>query len=104
MVEGYTDVLAMHQAGIRETVAIMGTALTEDQVAELAKVAKRVVLALDADRAGQEAMLRAARLARTGTSSWRPWRCRRAPIPPICSPRAGRRPFHERLSGACERR
>jgi DNA primase len=63
VVEGYTDVLAMHQAGIRETVAIMGTALTEDQVVELAKVAKRVILALDADRAGQEAMLRAARLA-----------------------------------------
>jgi DNA primase len=64
VVEGYTDVLAMHQAGIRETVAIMGTALTEDQVVELAKVAKRVILALDADRAGQEAMLRAARLAK----------------------------------------
>ena len=42
----------------------MGTALTEDQVVELAKVAKRVILALDADRAGQEAMLRAARLAK----------------------------------------
>ena len=63
MVEGYTDVLALHQAGIQETVAIMGTALTEEQVAELAKVAKRVILALDADRSGQEAMLRAARLA-----------------------------------------
>jgi DNA primase len=63
VVEGYTDVLAMHQAGIPETVAIMGTALTEDQVFELAKVAKRVILALDADRAGQEAMLRAARVA-----------------------------------------
>jgi DNA primase len=64
VVEGYTDVLAMHQAGIRETVAIMGTALTEEQVGELAKMAKRVILALDADRAGQEAMLRAARLAK----------------------------------------
>jgi DNA primase len=64
VVEGYTDVLAMHQAGIKETVAIMGTALTEDQVVELSKVAKRVILALDADRAGQEAMLRAARLAK----------------------------------------
>ena len=64
LVEGYTDVLAMHQAGIRETVAIMGTALTEEQVIELAKMAKRVILALDADRAGQEAMLRAARLAK----------------------------------------
>jgi DNA primase len=59
--EGYTDVLALHQAGIRETVAIMGTALTAEQMAELSKAANLIVLALDADRSGQEAMLRAAR-------------------------------------------
>jgi DNA primase len=63
VVEGYTDVLALHQAGIRESVAIMGTALTQEQLAELARSARRVVLALDADRSGQEAMLRAARAA-----------------------------------------
>jgi DNA primase len=62
-VEGYTDVLALHQAGIRESVAIMGTALTQEQLAELARSAPLVVLALDADRSGQEAMLRAARAA-----------------------------------------
>jgi DNA primase len=59
--EGYTDVLALHQAGIRESVAIMGTALTAEQMAELGKAAGLVILALDADRSGQEAMLRAAR-------------------------------------------
>lgn len=63
VVEGYTDVLALHQAGIRESVAIMGTALTAEQMAELGRAATVVVLALDADRSGQEAMLRAARLA-----------------------------------------
>jgi DNA primase len=68
VVEGYTDVLALHQAGIREAVAIMGTAMTQEQLAELAKVgdANRrgtIFLALDADRAGRDAMLRAARLA-----------------------------------------
>src|SRR3954454_15143689 len=68
VVEGYTDVLALHQAGIRETVAIMGTAMTQEQLAELAKVGDSnrrgtVFLALDADRAGREAMLRAARRA-----------------------------------------
>jgi DNA primase len=63
VVEGYTDVLAMHQAGIRETVAIMGTALTQEQLAELGRAADQVVLALDADSSGQEAMLRAARAA-----------------------------------------
>ncbi len=64
VVEGYTDVLALHQAGIENCVAIMGTALTPRQVAELARVAKRVTFALDADRAGQQAMLRALELAR----------------------------------------
>jgi DNA primase len=63
VVEGYTDVLALHQAGIRDSVAIMGTALTADQMKLLAATASHVVLALDADRSGQEAMLRAARTA-----------------------------------------
>jgi DNA primase len=61
--EGYTDVIAMHQAGLRNTVGLMGTALTEDQVGELARLAPTVQLALDADSAGQQAMLRAARVA-----------------------------------------
>ena len=43
VVEGYTDVLAMHQAGSGEAGTIMGTALTEEQVGELAKMAKRVI-------------------------------------------------------------
>ena len=61
--EGYTDVIALHQAGLRNTVGLMGTSLTVDQVAELARLAPVVVLALDADSAGQEAMLRAAQVA-----------------------------------------
>jgi DNA primase len=61
VVEGYTDVLALHQAGIRDSVAIMGTALTSPQMKLLSQTAKDVVLALDADRSGQEAMVRVAR-------------------------------------------
>jgi len=61
--EGYTDVIAMHQAGIRNVVGLMGTALTGEQVGELARMAQTVLLALDADSAGQEAMLKAFRLA-----------------------------------------
>src|SRR5918992_742907 len=64
VVEGYTDVLALHQAGIRESVAIMGTALTQEQLAEVGRAAPLVVLALDADRSGQDAMLRVARATR----------------------------------------
>jgi DNA primase len=63
VVEGYTDVLALHQAGIEEAVGVMGTAITEDQVGMLSQLTKEVVLAMDADRAGQEAMLRAQRKA-----------------------------------------
>ena len=66
LAEGYTDVLALHQAGLRNAVGIMGTSLTEEQVTELERVvgASGVLeLCLDSDRAGQEAMLRASRLA-----------------------------------------
>jgi DNA primase len=67
VVEGYTDVLAMHQAGLRNSVGLMGTALTEEQVGELARLVGAadgtVALALDADASGREAMVRAAALA-----------------------------------------
>ena len=59
VVEGYTDVIACHQAGMRDAVAIMGTAITPEQVKLLSAYAEEAVLALDADRAGREAMLRA---------------------------------------------
>jgi len=61
--EGYTDVIALHQAGLANAICIMGTSMTEDQVGQLVRLAPRAVLALDADNAGQEAMLRAARVA-----------------------------------------
>ncbi len=61
--EGYTDVIALHQAGLRNAMGLMGTALTDEQVRELARTAKTALLALDADAAGQEAMLRAFGLA-----------------------------------------
>jgi DNA primase len=67
VVEGYTDVLALHQAGLTNAVGLMGTALTEEQVGELARLVGgadgRVVLALDADASGQDAMVRGAQVA-----------------------------------------
>jgi DNA primase len=66
LAEGYTDVLALRQAGFEETVALMGTAATEHQIAELARRVGAdgiVYLALDADSSGQEAMLRATKIA-----------------------------------------
>ena len=66
VVEGYTDVLALHQAGIENAVGLMGTAMTPEQVGEVARLVGPdgvVHLALDADASGQEAMLRAAGVA-----------------------------------------
>ena len=63
IVEGYTDVLALHQAGFSNTVGVMGTSLTEEQLGALARVVGVIEMCLDADRAGQDAMLRAARVA-----------------------------------------
>jgi len=58
IVEGYTDVITAHQRGFRNVVASMGTALTENQVRELKRLTKRLVLALDADKAGDAATRR----------------------------------------------
>jgi DNA primase len=63
VVEGYTDVLALHQAGMEGAVGVMGTAITPEQVATLSGTVDEVVLAMDADEAGEEAMLRAQRVA-----------------------------------------
>ncbi|MFP3907804.1 MAG: toprim domain-containing protein, partial [Acidimicrobiales bacterium] len=53
--EGYTDVIAFAEAGVPRAVATCGTALTESHVQVLRKFARRVVLAFDADAAGQAA-------------------------------------------------
>ena len=53
IVEGYTDVIALHQAGVPETVAQMGTALTEQQVDTIARLAPKALLCQDPDSAGQ---------------------------------------------------
>jgi DNA primase len=58
VVEGYLDVITAHQHGFDNVIATMGTAVTEKQISTLKKLTKNVVLALDADEAGEEAMLR----------------------------------------------
>jgi DNA primase len=65
VVEGYIDALAMHQAGIANTVALMGTAVSEHQIAALKRLAPTAVLMLDGDEAGAQATLRAGALAAT---------------------------------------
>lgn len=62
LAEGYTDVIALHQAGVTNAVGLMGTALTPEQAGKLKQLAPTVALCLDADAAGWEAMARAAEL------------------------------------------
>ena len=57
--EGYMDVIALHQAGICNSVAPLGTALTNEQAKLLRRWAERAVLVFDTDRAGQEAAVKA---------------------------------------------
>ncbi|MBW8059190.1 MAG: DNA primase [Solirubrobacterales bacterium] len=103
VVEGYTDVLALHQAGVEEAVGVMGTAITEEQVAALSGMVEEVVLALDADSAGQEAMLRAQRVA-----AGRKMRIRVAAMPAgedpaeMIAEEGGAERFRELVEGAVE--
>jgi DNA primase len=64
IVEGYLDVIALHQAGFTNTVSPMGTALTEHQLRLLKRLTQRFILALDPDAAGDKATLRGLQLAR----------------------------------------
>jgi DNA primase len=64
IVEGYLDVIALHQAGFQNAVSPMGTALTEEQLRLLKRFSRRIVLALDPDAAGQKAVLRGLEAAR----------------------------------------
>ena len=64
VVEGNLDVIAAHQAGFENVVSSQGTALTEHQMRLLKKYARRIILALDADAAGDAATLRGLSVAR----------------------------------------
>ncbi|MEA4811274.1 MAG: DNA primase [Anaerolineaceae bacterium] len=64
IVEGYMDVIGLHQAGFDNAVSGMGTALTEDQFKLIKKFTRNIVLALDPDAAGEKATLKGLETAR----------------------------------------
>lgn len=64
LVEGYMDVIALHQAGFRNTIATLGTALTSEQAKIISRYAKEAVICYDSDEAGQKAASRAIDLLR----------------------------------------
>ncbi len=77
--EGYMDVIALHRAGFEDAVAPLGTALTEDQLRELWRLAPEPVLCLDGDAAGRKA---AARVAERALPLLKPgFSLRLAPLP-----------------------
>jgi DNA primase len=73
LVEGYMDVLGSHQAGVRNVVAGMGTALTEQQLHQIKRYSSNVTLALDPDAAGVHATIRGLDTARAALErEWEP--------------------------------
>ena len=68
LVEGYTDVIALRQAGVPEAVCSMGTALTDPQVDALRRLAPTVLFCQDPDAAGQEAIKRGTSVVRSANS------------------------------------
>jgi len=73
--EGYMDTLAAHQFGFENTVASMGTALTEKQISTLRKLTRNIIVALDADAAGLEATTRSITTIdeQIPSEHWLPW-------------------------------
>lgn len=95
VVEGNADVIALHQAGLRPVVASMGTALTEQQLRELARLTKRLWLAFDGDAAGETATLRGMDLAiKQGFD------VNVVALPPGLDPADNPAGFHEQLAAA----
>lgn len=64
LVEGYMDVIALHQAGFENAVATLGTALTREQALIIKRYCDEVVICYDADNAGQQATARAIEIMR----------------------------------------
>ena len=95
VVEGYTDVLALHQAGLEPVVASMGTALTKQQLRELVRLARRLYLCFDSDAAGEAATLRGMELA-----AEQGLEVRIVALPPGLDPADAAEGFEARLPGA----
>lgn len=77
LVEGYLDVIPLHQAGIRNVVGVLGTALTQQQARRIRRLTTSCVLLFDADEAGRKAAMRSGEIF-LGEG----FRCRIAPLEP----------------------
>ena len=100
LVEGYLDVIALHQGGLKNVVGVLGTALTEDQARKLRRLTESCVLLFDSDEAGGRAALRSG-LILLGER----FVCRVAPLDPGEDPdsflrKAGARELADRIAQA----
>jgi DNA primase len=109
VVEGYTDAIALHQAGVPEVVASMGTALTEAQIGTIAKLAPLALFCQDPDTAGQESVRRGIEALaahnlkrRTRDVEFRIVRLPSGLDPADVAQRSGREELHALLHGAVE--
>ena len=98
--EGYMDVISMHQAGFNNAVAGCGTALTSEQVRLINRYAKEVILAYDADEAGQKAVHKAMELFKSTDVKIRVPRFTGGKDPDEIIKKLGRDKFKGMLEGA----
>ncbi len=68
VVEGYFDVLTLHQAGFKNTVGLLGTEITAEQGSMLATLAREMILIFDGDAGGRGALLKALRISQPGST------------------------------------
>lgn len=100
LVEGYTDVLTLHQAGVAMAVATLGTALTPQQAALLERYAREVVVAFDGDGAGERAALRSLDILAAAGMRVRVLLLPRGHDPDSCVKQEGAEGFRQRMDQA----
>ena len=103
VVEGYFDLLALHEVGISNAVALMGTAISEHQIALMKRLAPKIALMLDGDDAGHEAAARAGALAQEQKLETRVVALPRGTDPAALLQRHGPEAARAELLDACER-
>jgi DNA primase len=100
IMEGYMDVVQAHQGGFQQAIASLGTALTQDQVKLIKRYGSEVILAYDADTAGQNATLRGMGLLREAGLTVKILRLPAGEDPDSFLKKAGEKAFREQLAQA----
>ncbi len=100
LVEGYMDVIALHQAGFTEAIACLGTAFTREQANLLSRYANEILICYDSDEAGQKATQRALSVLNTTGATLRVIKLAGGKDPDEIIKTFGRDRFSDLLTGA----